>query len=81
MRLGRIRSRLAKAQATAFVDDQPVAEADLLLAVEPGAAYVDPTASVHPAARIGEGTTIGPHCTIGPDVAIGSALHASARRW
>ena len=46
VQLGRIRTRLAKARATAFVDDQPVAEADLLLAVEPGAAYIDPTAIV-----------------------------------
>jgi UDP-N-acetylglucosamine acyltransferase len=55
----------------AYVGDQPVAEADLLLAVEPGAAYVDPTAQVHPSARIGAGTRIGPHCTIGPEVVIG----------
>ena len=36
VRLGRTRSRLAKAHAAAFVADQPVAEAELLLAVEPG---------------------------------------------
>jgi UDP-N-acetylglucosamine acyltransferase len=71
VRLGRTRSRLAKAQAAAFVADQPVAEAELLLAVELGAAHVDSTAQVHPSARIGEGTTIGPHCAIGPDVTIG----------
>ena len=70
--LGRVRSRLAKAQAVAFVGDQPVAEAELVLAIQPGAAYVHPTAHVHPAARIGAGTTIGPHCTIGPDVTIGA---------
>ncbi len=35
--LGRTRSRLAKAQAAAYVDDQVVAEAELLLAIEPGA--------------------------------------------
>jgi UDP-N-acetylglucosamine acyltransferase len=78
VQLGRIRSRLAKARATAFVDDQPVAEADLLLAVEPGAAYVDPTANVHPAARVGRGTTIGPHCTIGPEVVIGARCRIGA---
>jgi UDP-N-acetylglucosamine acyltransferase len=69
--LGKMRSRLAKAHASAFVDDQPVAEADLLLAVDPGAAYVDPTAIVHPGARVAAGATIGPHCTIGPEVVIG----------
>ena len=56
--LGRMRSRLARAQGAAYVDDQIVAEAELLLGIEPGAAYVDPTATVHPSARIGAGTTI-----------------------
>jgi UDP-N-acetylglucosamine acyltransferase len=69
--VGRTRSRLAKAQAAAFVAGQPVAEAELLLAIDPGPAYVDPSARVHPSATIGEGTMIGPHCTIGPDVTIG----------
>ena len=78
VQLGRVRSRLAKARATASVDGQPVAEADLLLAVEPGAAYVDPTAIVHPAARIGAGTTIGPYCTIGPEVVIGDRCRVDA---
>ena len=78
VRLGRVRSRLVKARATAFVEDQPVAEADLLLAVEPGAAYVDPTAIVHPAARVGAGTTIGPYCTIGPEVVIGDRCRIGA---
>jgi UDP-N-acetylglucosamine acyltransferase len=78
VRLGRSRARLAKARAVAYVGDQPVAEADLLLAVEPGAAYVDPTAQVHPAARIGAGTTIGPNCTIGPQVVIGARCRIGA---
>jgi UDP-N-acetylglucosamine acyltransferase len=68
----RRRSRLAKAEAIAYVGGQRVAEAELLLAIERGAAYVDPTAQVHPAARIGEGTVIGANCTIGPEVTIGS---------
>ena len=78
VRLGRIRSRLAKARATAYVEDQPVAEADLLLAVEPGAAYIDATAIVHAAARVGAGTTIGPYCTIGPEVVIGKRCRIGA---
>ena len=57
--LGRRRSTLAKAQATAYVGQQRVAEAELLLAIEPGAAYVDPSANVHPSARLGEGTIVG----------------------
>jgi UDP-N-acetylglucosamine acyltransferase len=70
--LVRRRSTLAKAQAIAYVDGQRVAEAELLLAIEPGAAYVDPTARVHPAARIGNGTIVGANCTIGPEVTIGA---------
>ena len=70
--LRRRRSTLAKAEAIAYVGGQRVAEAELLLAIEPGAAYVDPTAQVHPAARIGQGTIIGANCTIGPEVTVGS---------
>jgi UDP-N-acetylglucosamine acyltransferase len=69
--LGRARTRLVKAQARAHVDGQIVAEAELLLAIEAGAAFVDQTAHVHPSARIGEGTRIGPQAIVGPDVTIG----------
>ncbi len=69
--LGRVRSRLAKVQASAYVDGQICAEAELLLAIQPGAAFVDQSAQVHPSARVGEGTRIGPHAVIGPDVTIG----------
>ena len=78
VQLGPDKPRLAKARGTAYVADQPVAEADLLLAVEPGAAYTDPTAIVHPAARIGAGTTVGPYCTVGPDVVIGQRCRIGA---
>jgi UDP-N-acetylglucosamine acyltransferase len=69
--LGPVRSRLAKAHAAAYVDDQVVAEAELLLGIEPGPAFIDPTARVDAAAHIGAGTSIGPHAVIGPDVRIG----------
>ena len=78
VQLGRMRPRLARAQATAYVGDQPVAEAQLLLAIEPGAAHVHPTAHVHPGARIGAGTVIGPHATIGGDVTIGQRCRIGA---
>jgi len=78
VRLGRQRSSLARARATAFVGDQMVAEADLLLAMDPGAAFIDPTASVHPSARVGAGTTIGPYCSIGPEVVIGERCRIGA---
>ena len=69
--LGRVRARLGKVKAVAYVDDQVVAEAELLLAIETGTAYIDPTANVHPRARIGAGTSIGPNAVIGPDVRVG----------
>jgi UDP-N-acetylglucosamine acyltransferase len=76
--LTRARSRLAKVRASASVDDQPVAEANLLLGIEQGAACIDPTAKVHPGARIGAGTVVGPYCTIGPEVVIGERCQIGA---
>ena len=76
--LARARSRLAKVQAIGYVDGQVVTEAELLLAIQPDAAYVDPTAQVHPAAKIGAGTTIGPGAVIGPDVTIGQRCRIGA---
>jgi UDP-N-acetylglucosamine acyltransferase len=71
VKLGPTRSRLAKAHAAAYVDGQVAAEAELLLAIEPGPAFIDPSARVDAAAQIGEGTAIGPHAVIGADVRIG----------
>ncbi len=76
--LGRVRSRLATARATAYVADQVVAEAELLLAVEMDAPLVDPSAKVHPSARIGASTTVGPHAVIGGDVEIGERCRIGA---
>jgi UDP-N-acetylglucosamine acyltransferase len=76
--LVRRRSTLAKAAAIAYVGGQRVAEADLLLAIAPGTASVDPSAHVHPAARIGDGTIIGPNCSIGPEVTIGARCRVDA---
>jgi UDP-N-acetylglucosamine acyltransferase len=69
--MGRVRARLATAQASALVNGQLAAEAELLLGIEPGPTAIDPAARVHPSAVVGEGTTIGPHAVIGPDVRIG----------
>jgi UDP-N-acetylglucosamine acyltransferase len=78
VKLGRIRSRLAKAEASAFVDDQLVAEMVLLLGIEPGAASIDPSARVHASARIGDGTTIEANAVIGPEVVIGRRCRIGA---
>jgi UDP-N-acetylglucosamine acyltransferase len=76
--LGRQRTSLAKAQAAAYVGDQIVAEAELLLGLVPDRTEIDPSAIVHPRAQIGEGTTIGPHATIGPHVRIGANCRIGA---
>lgn len=69
--LRRRRSTLAKVEAIAYVSGQRVAEAELLLTIESGVAYIDPLADVHPSARLGDGTIVGANCTIGPEVTIG----------
>jgi len=76
--LGPRRATIARAHAAAFVGDQLVAEAELLLAVIPDRTEIHPTAIVHPRAQIGEGTTIGPHATIGPNVRIGANCRIGA---
>jgi UDP-N-acetylglucosamine acyltransferase len=76
--LGRRRSSLARAQATAYVGDQLVAEAELLLALRPDQTRIDSTAIVDAQAEIGVGTTIGPHATIGPRVRLGRNCRVGA---
>jgi UDP-N-acetylglucosamine acyltransferase len=76
--LGRRRPRLARAQATAYVGDQLVAEAELVLGLVPDRTEIDATAIVDPRARIGEGTVIGPHASIGPQVTIGANCRIGA---
>jgi UDP-N-acetylglucosamine acyltransferase len=70
--LGRRRAALARAQAIAYVGDQVVAEAELLLGLIADRTRIDPTAIVNPRTQIGEGTTIGPYVTVGPHVRIGA---------
>ena len=76
--LDRRRSLLAKAQATAYLDDQVVAECELLLGIVPDRTEIDATALVHPSAHIGQGTVIGPHVSVGPHVRIGSGCRVGA---
>lgn len=76
--VGRRRTGLARAQATAFVGDQVVAEAELLLGVVADRTEIDASANVHPSAKIGERTVIGPHVTIGPRVTIGANCRIGA---
>jgi UDP-N-acetylglucosamine acyltransferase len=76
--LGRRRAGLARVHTAAFVGDQLVAEAELLLGVVPDRTQIDSTAIVDPHARIGEGTSIGPHAIVGPHVRIGSNCRVGA---
>jgi len=69
--LGPRRKALARAQATAFVGDQVVAECELLLGLIPDKTEIDASAIVHPSAEVGEGTHIGAHAVIGEHVTIG----------
>jgi UDP-N-acetylglucosamine acyltransferase len=76
--LDKRRGALALANATAFVGEQVVAEAQLLLGLVPDRTTIDPSAIVHPRAQIGAGTTVGPHVTIGPHVRIGANCRIGA---
>ena len=62
--LGARRSSVVRAQAAAYVEDQVVAEAELVLVVQSDRALIDPSAIVDHRAEIGEGTTVGPHVMI-----------------
>src|SRR5947199_1126652 len=63
--LGRRRASLARAQAIAYVGEHIVAEAELLLGLEPDRTEIDPSAMVDPRAQIGQGTVLGPHAMTG----------------
>src|SRR6266853_3121189 len=66
--LGRRRTSLARTRAVAYVGDQIVAEAELLLGLVPDRTDIDPAAIVHPKAQVGAGTKIGPHAIVGAQV-------------
>ena len=76
--LVRARSSLAKARGVAYVGDQIVAEADLLLAVMPDGVQIHPSAVVMKGAEIGGGTIIGPNAVIGEHVKLGRGCRVGA---
>jgi UDP-N-acetylglucosamine acyltransferase len=82
--LGRRRGRLARASGLASVGGQVVAEAELVMVVEPGecrlshAPIIHETAIVHPTARLGPGTVVGPYASIGGHVTIGRNCRVGA---
>jgi UDP-N-acetylglucosamine acyltransferase len=76
--LGARRGAIVRAQASAFVEDQVCAEAELVLAARPDRTSIDPSAIVHPEAQIGDGTSIGPHAMIGRGVRLGANCRVGA---
>jgi UDP-N-acetylglucosamine acyltransferase len=75
--LGRRKASLVRVHGVALLDDQTVAEADLLLALE-RQAEIDPRAIVYPGAVIGDGSVVGPYATIGPNVTLGRNCRVGA---
>jgi UDP-N-acetylglucosamine acyltransferase len=72
------RGRIARLQGVAYVGEQIVAEAEILMAVEPDRTSIDPTAVVSPGAVIGEGTTLAQNVFVGPNVRIGRGCRIGA---
>jgi UDP-N-acetylglucosamine acyltransferase len=78
VRLVAERGPIARVAGQALVDDQVVAEATLVMALERDGISIHPTANVDPAAVLGAGTTVGPNATIGPHVRIGRRCRIGA---
>jgi UDP-N-acetylglucosamine acyltransferase len=76
--IGRRRSALATAQGTAYVGEQIVAEAELLLGLRPDRTEIESTALVDPGATVGEGTRIAANAQVGPHVRIGKNCRIGA---
>jgi len=76
--LGRQRGSIVRTKASATVEGQMVAEAELVLSVDHDEAQVDPSAHVHPSARLGAGTIVGPHAVIGEHVVLGKRCKVGA---
>ena len=67
----------AVAYAVATVAGQSVAEAELLIGIEPST-HVDSTATVHPEAVLGPDTRVGPNAIIGSEVRLGHGCRVGA---
>lgn len=86
--MGPRRTRLARAQARAYIGDNIVAEAELLMGLaregERAAAgsregaTIDASAIVHSSATVGAGTVIGPHAVVGEHVRLGRDCRVGA---
>ena len=68
----------AVVHGVAKTGNQVVAQADLLLGFEYGAAEIHDTAIVHPGAVVGAGTVVGPYAVIGHGVRLGERCRIGA---
>lgn len=76
--LDRRHGPIVRARASAEVDSQLVAEADLVLNVIDDAVKIDPSARVAPTAKLGAGSVVGPYAVIGPSVRMGQNCRVGA---
>src|SRR5204863_2961536 len=76
--LARARTSMAKAHGVAYVGDQVVAEAELLLALTPDGVRIHPSAVVMTGAEIGAGTLVGPNAVVGAQVRLGKGCRVGA---
>jgi UDP-N-acetylglucosamine acyltransferase len=74
----RARSTLAKAHGVAYIGDQIVAEAELLLALKADGVRIHPTAVVMAGAEIGAGTSVGANTVVGGQVKLGKGCRVGA---
>ena len=76
--LARARTSMAKAHGVAYVGDQVVAEAELLLALKPDGVRIQPSAVVMTGAEIGAGALVGPNAVVGAQVRLGRGCRVGA---
>ena len=69
---------IAVVQGVATVDDNVVAEAELIIGIETDFVEIHPTAVVHPSAVLLGGTVVGPYAVIGSKVRIGRRCRIGA---
>lgn len=75
---GAERGRVVRVHGLAYVEDQVVAEAELVLAVVPDPAQIDPSAAVDSGAELGEGVVIESQAVVGARVTLGRGCRVGA---
>ncbi len=75
---GAQRGPIVQVHGAAYVEEQIVAEADLVMGIVLDPAHVDATATVHPGAELAEGVVVEPQAVIGPRVRLGRGCRVAA---